>query len=390
MSTQAATLIVSELPSRTENSFPSTKLSHDDSNRLAAPPDVVVRARSTADEIEMNVLGSSRTHWQAPTSDEASILEPEVNSRKEWAAIAACGMCLFLAGWDDGSIGPLLPTIQKYYNLSFTLVSLLFVFGCLGSILAGVVNVHLTDRLGFGRVMLLGGFIQIISHSILVHTFPFPVMCLGFGLQDAQSNGFVGSLRHNASAKMGLIHSVYGAGAFISPIIATQFAQRSNWSYHYLIPLALASLNTILIFTVFGFHTQEELLGPAQSTDPTESGDRDRKYQQIFGSWGIQAMAAFCLMYVGAEATMGGWVVTFVVEERGGGTSAGYISSGFFGGLMLGRVILLWLNEKVGEHRVVYVYVLLAIGLEMIIWMLPNVFGNAISFALVGVLMGYV
>lgn len=34
-------------------------------------------------------------------------------------------------------------------------------------------------------------------------------------------------------------------------------------------------------------------------------------------------------------------------EVRGGGASAGYISSGFFGGLTLGRVALLWLNKLV-------------------------------------------
>jgi hypothetical protein len=43
---------------------------------------------------------------------------------------------------------------------------------------------------------------------------------------------------------------------------------------------------------------------------------------------------------------------------------------------------------QVGERRVVYAYVLLAIGLEMTVWLLPNLFGNAIAFALVGVLMG--
>jgi hypothetical protein len=49
-----------------------------------------------------------------------------------------------------------------------------------------------------------------------------------------------------------------------------------------------------------------ELLGPTQLPDPTESVSNERKYQQIFGSWGVQVMAAFCLMYVGAETTMGG------------------------------------------------------------------------------------
>jgi hypothetical protein len=37
---------------------------------------------------------------------------------------------------------------------------------------------------------------------------------------------------------------------------------------------------------------------------------------------------------------------------------------------------------------VVYAYILLAVGLEMTVWMLPNLFGNVVAFALVGVLMG--
>lgn len=40
-----------------------------------------------------------------------------------------CGS-LFLAGWNDGSSGPLLPRIQKVYNVNFTIVSLIFVCSC--------------------------------------------------------------------------------------------------------------------------------------------------------------------------------------------------------------------------------------------------------------------
>jgi fucose permease len=57
-----------------------------------------------------------------------------------------------------------------------------------------------------------------------------------------------------------------------------------------------------------------------------------------------------------------GWIVTFIINERGGGPASGYISSGFFAGLMLGRVALLWVNKKVGERRAVFVYATLAIG----------------------------
>lgn len=39
----------------------------------------------------------------------------------------------------------------------------------------------------------------------------------GIALQDAQANGFVADLPNNASAKMGLLHAVYGECYFLSP-----------------------------------------------------------------------------------------------------------------------------------------------------------------------------
>ncbi|KDN49823.1 hypothetical protein RSAG8_01888, partial [Rhizoctonia solani AG-8 WAC10335] len=98
-------------------------------------------------------------------------------------------------------------------------------------------------------------------------------------------------------------------------------------------------------------------------------------------------MAFFIWVYVGVEVTIGGWIVTFVIEERGGGPSAGYVSSGFFAGLMLGRVILLWVNEKIGERRVVYLYCILCIALELVIWLVPNLIGNAVAVSIVGLLL---
>lgn len=90
-------------------------------------------------------------------------------------------------------------------------------------------------------------------------------------------------------------------------------------------------------------------------------------------------------------------------------------------GLMIGRVALLWVNKKVkesikivnicsphyqvGERRVLFVYSLLAIGwvdicleftsnclssgrLELIVWLVPSLIGNAVAVSIVGVLLG--
>lgn len=50
------------------------------------------------------------------------------------------------------------------------------------------------------------------------------------------------------------------------------------------------------------------------------------------------------------------------MRERGGGTSSGYTSTGFYGGLAIGRIALLWVNRKIGERNAVFMYTALAIG----------------------------
>jgi len=88
-------------------------------------------------------------------------------------------------------------------------------------------------------------------------------------------------------------------------------------------------------------------------------------FKQVMKTRAVHLLAFFVLIYVGVEVTIGGWIVTFIIKVRGGGPSAGYISSGFFGGqfgslntiftnhntihlagLTLGRVLLLWVNKK--------------------------------------------
>lgn len=62
-------------------------------------------------------------------------------------------------------------------------------------------------------------------------------------------------------------------------------------------------------------------------------------------------MAILLIAYEGAEVTIGGWIVTFIRNERNGGPDAGYISSGFFGGLMIGRLALIGVSKLVRHSK---------------------------------------
>jgi len=83
-----------------------------------------------------------------------------------------------------------------------------------------------------------------------------------------------------------------------------------------------------------------------------------------------------------------GWTVTYIIDRRHGGASSGYISTGFFGGLTLGRVALLWVNERIGERLVIFIYIILSIGFELIVWLVPSLVGGALAVSLVGFVFG--
>ncbi|KAI0918691.1 hypothetical protein AcV5_002612 [Taiwanofungus camphoratus] len=258
------------------------------------------------------------------------------------ANIQFASMCcsLFLAGWNDGTTGPLLPRIQSVYHVGFAVVSLIFVCNCIGFVVAATANVALTDRFGFGTVMVIGSVAQMIGYALEAPAPPFPVFVIGYAvngfgisLQDAGANGYVASLENNSSTKMGIMHAVYGLGALSSPLVATQFAQRQRWSFHYLVSLSIACLNTIILIVVIRFRTQDECLAKIGQPPPERTAaQNENKYKQIFRLRALHFLAVFIFVYVGVEVTIGGWIVTYIIDVRSGGTSSGYISSGFFGG----------------------------------------------------------
>ncbi|KAK7677635.1 hypothetical protein QCA50_019326 [Cerrena zonata] len=339
---------------------------------------------------------ASSVHME-DTSSTAPVLSPAEKAQHRWKGrlhfFALC-YCTILQGWNDGSTGPLLPTIQRYHNIGFAIVSLLFIFNCIGFVSGAMMNVYLNDRLGFGKVIVLGAACQLGAYVILSPGGPFPTMCIafslaGFGiaLQNAQANGFVGNLK-NAQAKFGFLHGSYGLGAFIAPLVATNFATKERWYFHYLISAAIGISTTAVLLYVFRLKNQDDIMVEAGHAVAEVDNTRENKYKQIFGLRTVHLLSIWALIYVGVEVTLGGWIVTFIEQKRGGGTSAGYISSGFFGGLMLGRIALIWLNRKVGERRIMFIYAFLAIQLEVTVWVVPSLIENAVAISCIGFLLG--
>ena len=80
-----------------------------------------------------------------------------------------------------------------------------------------------------------------------------------------------------------------------------------------------------------------------------------------------------------------GWVVQFLVSVRGGyAGQVGYVASGFWGGLTLGRLLLSDAINRFGERRSVLVLIACALGKQFLFWFVPNIVADAIFISVLG------
>lgn len=99
--------------------------------------------------------------------------------------------------------------------------------------------------------------------------------------------------------------------------------------------------------------------------------------------------ALFIFAYQGAEVSISGWVISYLISYREGDPAkVGYVTSGFWAGITLGRFILSHLAPRVGEKLFVYVLIAGAIAFQLLTWLIPNVIGDAVAVAVVGLLLG--
>lgn len=87
--------------------------------------------------------------------------------------------------------------------------------------------------------------------------------------------------------------------------------------------------------------------------------------------------------------TVLGWMVQFIVSVRNGDPKVvGYIASGFWTGFTLGRVALADITHYFGERRMVFVYLTLAVTMQLLFWLVPNIIVIAIAVFMLGRLSG--
>ncbi|KAL3419060.1 MFS efflux [Phlyctema vagabunda] len=241
------------------------------------------------------------------------------------------------------------------------------------------------------------GYILMVCHppfAAVVAAFFF----IGFGLAINLSLGnvFASNLR-NGTAMLGAMHGAYGIGGTVGPLIATGIVTNGlSWSRYYLLPLGMTAFNIFFSAWSFWNYEKESSHTNMDGTERIASTSKNNKFiahvkamTKTLHSKVVLLGALFIFAYQGAEVSISGWVVSFLIVNRNGNPSAvGYVTSGFWGGITLGRFLLSHLGYKIGEKRFVYGMTIGAIIFELLVWFVPNIVEEAVALVIVGLLLG--
>lgn len=317
--------------------------------------------------------------------------------------INSCLISLVL-GLNDSAPGALLPYIENYYSIAYGTVSLLFVAYAIGFVSAAPLTDWLQMKLGRAWFLLLSQTLVVCEYIIIVCRPPFVVVVVSFfisGLGSAWTlslnNVFVSGMK-NGTALLGVFHGCYGVGGILGPLLATALVSSGRyWSDFYFVTLSLATLNAVCAFwTSRGYEKELSISTQPQSTASRQQDagqpSRLRALLKTFRNRTTLLGATFIFAYQGAEVSLSGWILSFLLTTRphpaSQSPSLGYVTSGFWGGITLGRFVLSHLTQRLSERIAVTTLIIGSALLQIAVWFVPDIIGEAVALALVGLLLG--
>ncbi|KIW11900.1 hypothetical protein PV08_09173 [Exophiala spinifera] len=371
----------------------------------------------------------------APTIPNAPFSSPQTDNKpqlQKWNSprinvwrCAGTFWSFMILGASDAAYGALIPYLEDWYNVNYTIISLVFLSPLVGYILSALLNNHIHmvyGQRGVACIMSMShllGFVAICLHP------PYPVLVviyilLGFGngLGDSGWNAWIGDMA-DANEVLGFLHGFYGLGAALSPLIATSVVTKAGWKWYefYYLMVGGSAIEVIILVGTFwkadahAFRAQRSMAGEAQPTisaDATSQSLHEQSTWKKLNPFGkreegksrtLEAVknkatilaSIFLLAYVGAEVSIGGWIVSFMLRVRKGSPFAsGMTSTGFWLGITVGRFVLGFVTGRLfkSEKWAVTTYVTCSVVLQLLFWLIPNFYVSAVMIGFIGFFLG--
>ncbi|KAK5441458.1 hypothetical protein LTS15_011224 [Exophiala xenobiotica] len=268
----------------------------------------------------------------------------------------------FSTGISVASIG-----IEAYYDIKDAAAAVIFPVAVSGYLI-GTSLVH-TAHVNFGwrGVSILVGIFHVAGGVVLSTKPTYAVILvayflvgIGTGFGDSSFCTWAAGLRE-ADKISGLIHGSYALGCVTGPIIVAALVKAElGWQSFYMVLLVAFAVEAGAILIAF---RNENAAKHWAGTGPKESSDSG-----FTGSWKpILMCSLYCFVYVGTEASLSGWLTSYMIRNRHMSPSiAALATSLYWVGMVLGRFSLGPLARLAGLRLTVIVFICTSIGLQVL------------------------
>ena len=249
-----------------------------------------------------------------------------------------------------GSLGPALPGLAEHTHTQLSEISFIFTAHSLGYLPSALRAARLFDRVPGHLLMAAALFVMAammalapVTSQLWLLTIVLMISGAAEGVLNVGNNALLVWIhRDKVGPFITGLHSCFGIGAFLAPMIVAQAILINGditWAYWV---LALSTLPAAAWFLRIPSPTAREDSG---------TGPRGQVNHLL-----VASIALFFFFYVGAEASFGGWIFSYAVAlDLGSKAAAAYLTSAFWAALTLGRFVAIPIAARFRPRSIVLV-----------------------------------
>lgn len=292
-------------------------------------------------------------------------------------------------GLPDGLLGVAWPSIRASFSIPLDAVGLLLSACVAGYMTSSFLSGPLVARMGIGRILAVSCAMTgsaLLGYTLVPEWWMMvllgTVSGLGAGAIDAGLNTYVAA--HFGEGLMQWLHASYGIGVTLGPIIMTvALTTLLSWRAGYRVVAGFQFLLAICFALTLSMWGKKGTAAAGQ--EPKRLTDYKTPLGETLRRPRVWLSMLLFFLYVGAEASLGTWTYSLLVESRGvDSTVAGLWAGSYWATFTIGRVLAGLYAKRVGVHTLVLGSLAGALlGAALLIWN-PSTGTNVAAVALIG------
>lgn len=290
-------------------------------------------------------------------------------------------------GLPDSLFGVTWPVMHIDFNIDIGYASLISIIIGLGGINTSFFAGKLIRKFGTGLVTTVSILFTVVgllgisfSPNIYIVILFAIILGMGAGAIDAALNDYVA--KNYQPQHMNWLHSFWGIGVTVSPIIMSRFLLNDNWRGGYR-TIALIQLS-ILVIVAIAFPLWKKVSSKKESQAVVIVDSKKEKFRPS-KERGLPLALVALACYCGVEMVVGVWGATFLIKTRyiSPSTAALWVAL-YYGGLTAGRILAGFLAMKLSDKTLIrYGMVVVVCGAICLALPMGSI-GSAIGMLLVG------